>query len=607
MKKHILLTAWVGSLLWLLFSQALAQPPSSLWSRTFGGSDYDICDCVQQTSDGGYILGGLTRSFGAGFNDSWLVKINADGDSLWSRTFGGSDSEESKSVVQTSDGGYVLGGHTRSYGAGQADFWLVRADANGDSLWSRTFGGSNLDYCCSVQQTTDGGYILGGYTDSFGAGAGDFWLVKTDSLGDSLWSRTFGGSQGDVCRSVQQTTDGGYILGGWTASYGAGNDDFWLVKTDSLGDSLWSRTFGGSNLDYCRSVQQTTDGGYILGGYTESYGAGQSDFWLVRADENGDSLWSRTFGGSNNDYGWSVQQTTDGGYILAGETYSFGAGGYDFWLVKTDAGGTGTTEEWSRTFGGSNHDYCRWVQQTTDGGYILGGLTLSFGAGAGDFWLVRAIAIPFRITSIMDVGNDQGRQVRIRWNRCIYDGDLSDYTIESYSIYRRIDQYLAGGVTKAQRASLDWPPGEWEYISTVPARGEWEYATIAPTLADSTSDGVYWSVFFVSAETPDPLVYFDTDPDSGYSIDNLPPDVTLMTAMAAEAPGYVRLRWLPVTTGGGGQPEQGDVWYRVYGSTDPMFTPAPENLLTVTQSLEFLHNIGSNDRYFYIIQASDDH
>ncbi len=365
---------------------ACAQPPDSLWSHTFGGSSYEYCHSVQQTTDGGYILGGHTMSYGAGYSDCWLVKTDTSGTEEWSRTFGGSAYDHCYSVQQTTDGGYILGGSTYSYGAGDRDFWLLKMDANGDTLWTRTFGGSSDDYCHSVQQTTDGGYILGGRTHSYGAGSADFWLVKTDVSGTEEWSNTFGGGGSDWFWSVQQTSDGGYILGGETRSYGAGWDDFWLVKTDSNGDSLWSRTFGGSSYDGCYSIQQATDGGYILGGYTESYGAGHRDFWLVKTDATGTEEWSRTFGGSSHEECQSVQQTSGGGYILGGYTESYGAGSDDFWLVKTDSNGDSL---WSRTFGGSGWDNCFSVQQTSGGGYILGGNTSSYGAGTDDFWLVK--------------------------------------------------------------------------------------------------------------------------------------------------------------------------------------------------------------------------
>jgi uncharacterized delta-60 repeat protein len=605
MRRPVFLVFVVAADILSFVYHGLAQPPDTLWSRTFGGDSWEECHSVQQTSDGGYIMAGVTGSFGAGDFDFWLVKTNECGDSLWSQTYGGYDWDQSASVQQTSDGGYVVAGFTQSYGEPWGDIFLVKTNAIGDQVWSRTYGGDAEDGCKSVRQTPDGGYILGGLTQSFGAGGCDFWLVKTDEEGGSLWNGTFGGSGHDVCLSMEQTSDDGYILAGYTESFGAGLRDFWMVKTNADGDSLWSRTFGGSGYDVCEAVQQTSDGGYILAGCTESFGVGSYDIWLVKTNANGDSLWSRTFGGNDYDWCYSVQQTSDGGYILAGYTGSFGAGLSDSWLVKTDANGDSL---WSRTFGGSDVDHCFSVHQTPDGGYILAGQTTSFGAGNRDFWLVKTThdGLP-SIASITDVGNDQGRQVRIRWHRCVYDGGLPSYTITNYNIYRRIDQYLIGGDKKAGHESLDWPPGEWEYIMTVPAEGEANYATIVPTLADSTSDGVYWSVFFVRAKTPDPLVHFSSEPDSGYSIDNLPPDETLLTAMVQTSPHTILLRWQEVTTGGDGQPEQGDIWYHVYGSTDPMFAPSPENLLTVTQSLEFMHEVGANQKYFYIIQASDDH
>ncbi len=365
-----------------------AQAPDTLWTKTYGGISRDWSNVIQQTGDGGYIIAGNTISFGDanGNGDIWLIKTDAAGDTAWTKTFGGTDLERGYSVQQTSDEGYVLTGYTRTYGAGSYDVWLIKTDATGDTVWTKTFGGSNGDTGNSVRQTSDGGYIIAGYTQSYGEGDRDAWLIKTDASGDILWTKTFGGVNYDYASSVQQTSDGGYILSGFTKSKGAGLFDAWLIRTDTAGDTLWTRTFGGTGDDHGNAVQQTADGGYIIVGHTNSYGAGSDDGWLIKTDASGNMIWTKIFGGSNNDYFFFAHQTTDGGYIISGRTESYGDVNSDVWLIKTDA--TGDTV-WTKTVGGSGEDGGSCVQQTSDGGYIVTGYTYSFGAGQENVWLIR--------------------------------------------------------------------------------------------------------------------------------------------------------------------------------------------------------------------------
>ncbi len=369
-----------------LFRYQYAQPPDTLWTKTFGGLDYDHGYFVQQTTDEGYIIAGYTCSFGAGEHDVWLIKTDDSGDTLWTKTYGGSSYDDGYTVQQTADEGYIIIGDTYSFGANDWDAWLIKTNDSGDTLWTKLFGGSSDDFGRSVQQTTDGGYVMTGRTRSFGAGNEDVWLIKTNALGDALWTKTFGGSDNEQGCSIQQTADAGYIITGVTESFGAGEHDVWLIKTDTLGDTLWTKTFGGSDLDVGNCVQQTTDGGYIIAGRTRSFGAGNSDVWLIKTDDSGDTLWTRTFGGSDIDGGSCVQQTTDGGYIITGMTQSFGAGNYDVWLIKTD--GSGDTL-WTKTLGGGYYEGGYTVRETSDGGYVITGYTSSFGVGDYDAWLIK--------------------------------------------------------------------------------------------------------------------------------------------------------------------------------------------------------------------------
>jgi len=366
----------------IFYTTAVAQ---ITFQKTFGGSNTDISYSVEQTADGGYIVAGYTLSFGAGSRDVLLIRTDVNGNTLWTKTYGGSNTDYALTVGQTTDGGFIIGAHSGSFGAGSHDVYLIKSDLNGDVEWTRVYGGLNADGAYSLQQTTDGGYIISAHVNSFGAGLHDIYLIKTDDEGDTLWTRTYGGSNEDRLREVQQTTDGGYILVAETLTFGAGNADVYLVKTDSIGNVMWTKTYGGSSGDYGYSVRQTTDGGYIIAGHTQSFGAGGIDVYLIKTDSIGNMIWTKTYGGSSSDYGYSVRQTTDGGYIIVGYTESFGTGG-DVYLISTDANGNLL---WTKAFGGSGTDHGWSVRQTTDGGFIITGSTESFGAGNKDVFLIK--------------------------------------------------------------------------------------------------------------------------------------------------------------------------------------------------------------------------
>ncbi|MBL0098210.1 MAG: T9SS type A sorting domain-containing protein [Bacteroidetes bacterium] len=328
----------------------------------------------------------------------------------WQNTIGGSDREEVFEVQQTSDGGYIIGGMSSSNISGDKtensqggyDYWIVKTDSIGSILWQNTIGGNSNDRLNSIQQTTDGGYILGGYSLSGISGdktensiSWDYWIVKTDSTGIIEWENTIGGDSVDYLYSIRQTADGGYILGGSSNSAISGDKtenslgaDYWIVKTDPMGQIQWQNSIGGNSNEDFRIINQTSDGGYILGGYSTSSISGDKtensfggyDYWIVKTDANGNIQWQNTIGGSSQDYLYSIQQTTDGGFILGGTSNSTISGDktennkglYDFWIVKTDSIGN---IQWQKTIGGNDWDRLFSIQQTVDEGFILGGFS----------------------------------------------------------------------------------------------------------------------------------------------------------------------------------------------------------------------------------------
>ena len=381
---------WKIGLVLCLFGSTIAfGNPDTVWTRTYGGTGWDYGWCVQQTSDNGYIITGMTDPLISDY-DIHLIKTDEDGDTLWTRTYDKSTWDEGWVVRQTADNGYAIAGQTGLYGTMNRDLYIIKTDEYGDTLWTRTYGGTGWDEGRAMQQTSDGGYIIAGQSDSYGTGSYDFdvYVIRTDENGDTLWTRIYGEAGWDEGRGVCQTPDSGFVIAGWTSSFGS--PAVWLLKTDANGDTLWTRTYGGEEWSDGRSVQLTTDGGYIIAG-THASSASGADVFLIKTDVNGDTLWTGIYGGSSDEYGNYVQQTNDGGFIVAGYVLSPGPTGFDFYIVRTDASGN---ELWSLTYGGQESDFGYWVEQTLDNGYIVVGQTGSFGAGNDDAWLLKIAPEP---------------------------------------------------------------------------------------------------------------------------------------------------------------------------------------------------------------------
>ena len=356
------------------------------WSKTYGGANAegidDMYPFVIQTSDGGFLLTGDTRSYGAGSNDAYLVKTDANGSMKWNKTYGGPLNDYATGVIQTSDGGYAVMATTNSYGAGPDDFWLLKTEANGNLLWNKTYGGTGNDTAYTVSQTPDGGYVLLGFTNSYGAGGHDAWVIRTDASGNMQWSKTYGGTGDDYGGNLILTADGGYTVVGYSWSFGGVKG--WLFKTDSFGNMLWEKTYGIGTYSFASFGIQTTDGGYAVAG--ANYPTTKRNLWVFKTDSSGNLQWEKSYGGSEDDTGWTLAQMDDGGYAIIGVTASYGSGGADSWLIRTDSSGNML---WDETFGGAGNEFTDDIIRTSDGGLAIVGFTDSYGAGSTDLWLIK--------------------------------------------------------------------------------------------------------------------------------------------------------------------------------------------------------------------------
>jgi hypothetical protein len=347
-------------------------------------------ESIEQTPDGGYIVAGFTDPIGLLRSDIWILKLQPNGTVEWQRTYGGWRDDSAFPMTLSSEGGVVVAGRTSSFGTSSTDLWLLKLDPGGNVEWQKAYRGSDSKWPRAIQQTHDGGYVVAGYLASLGAAVGDLWVLKVGPSGNVEWQKTYGAEGDEYGFALQQTIDEGYIVAGYAAS-GAMGKDFWVLKLHVDGTIEWQKTYGGSADEEARSAQQTSDGGYVVAGSTESFGAGRTDLWILKLEPSGNIQWQKTYGGSGEERRTrTIQQTADGGYIVAvGETNSFRTG-FDAWLLKLDQGGG---VEWQKTYGRSVYDEAESLRQTTDGGYVICGNTARVGSGRDDgggrddFWI----------------------------------------------------------------------------------------------------------------------------------------------------------------------------------------------------------------------------
>jgi hypothetical protein len=356
------------------------------WSRTYGGPGYEEARSFQVMADGGYIVAGWTTSFGAGQEDVYIVRTDAEGNLIWQKTFGGPGDDRAYSIQPTTDGGYVIAGR---YGDPTSQAWsayVIKIDADGNELWSHTYGHKRRSGARDIQQTSDGGYIVAGWTGwDLHDSTNDVYLIRIDSAGNVRWSSTYGGPRWQKAHTVEETADGGFLVAGLTTAKDTGLDAY-LLKTDAFGRRQWARSLAIKGWDEFYDVRATEDGGYVITGGTQS--KGKMNPWVFKLNDQGRILWRRVYAGELG-YAWSIEPLATGEYVFAGKTSHTRMEGQDLAVSAIDAKGNWL---WTRKLGGDEYDAARYVRRTPSGNLVVAGVTRSAGAGEADFWLLSFAA-----------------------------------------------------------------------------------------------------------------------------------------------------------------------------------------------------------------------
>jgi uncharacterized delta-60 repeat protein len=418
-----------------------------------------------------------------------MMYENRDTYTYWAKTYGSASTENLywKGIHQTSDGGYIVAGFTNSNDVvGDDDFWVLKLNETGNITWEKTYGGSGNEEANAIVQTSDGGYIVVGYTFSYGlSNSADMWVIKLNQWGNITWNYTYGGGSTDSADSIIETKDG-YVVAGYTCSYGTGYADYWVLKLNKTGTIVWDRTYGGTDGDYADSIIQTSDGNYIVGGFSYSFGTGyDADYWVLKLNStNGNILWNKTYGFAYyEDFLYSIMQTSDGHYIVDGYTYSGGSA--DYWILKLESDGT---VEWQYTYGGDYDDCAVMIDETSDGGYAIAGYTKSYGfdvSNSYDCWVIKLYS-----------------NGTVNWQKT-YGGDGDDYAWS-------IEETSNGGFIVAGYTNSNFSAGgdDCWVLKLGPNGGitfdEYSWAYVSDT--DATVQGTYCDVGYASTGVSAPSI-----------------------------------------------------------------------------------------------------
>ncbi len=363
----------------------------TVWEKTYGGTGWDRVNDLCLTKDKGYILVGETILKHAQGRLVKVIKLKEDGTLLWEKTFSKSDDNEANSVIEIEDGELVITGSLFYQEKKSSYLWVLKLSEDGDVIWNNTYGGSTWDTGRSICRTHDKGYIISGVTEDEETGLKDIWIVKLNKRGQKVWEKIYGRYYWDAGNSIQQTSDHNYIVAGYTYSGDTKKSLIWILYLDKKGNKVWDKILGGKDWDNASAVKQTIDGDFIVVGYTKEKGAGEKDLWILKIDKKGEIIWERVYGNMGNDEALSVQNTTDGGYIIAGYTVSFEADIKDGWLLKVDrngnlpgsmevksgtyqyASGMAYSHIWNITYGSKDNEKVLCSAGTPDNGYILAG------------------------------------------------------------------------------------------------------------------------------------------------------------------------------------------------------------------------------------------